>query len=73
MFWSIGFLAATRLASRAWKSVTNPDKPEHAAFQTRAPMLFGTEVIAVANAPALAKAILDCREHVKVRRHGSMR
>ncbi|MBP2233487.1 uncharacterized protein J2847_006826, partial [Azospirillum agricola] len=46
MFWSLGFLAAIRLAPRAWKSVTNPDKPEHAAFQVLDPMLFGTEAIA---------------------------
>jgi uncharacterized protein len=57
--WSIGYLAATRLASRAWKSVTNPDKPEHAAFQALDPMLFGTEAIAEADVHALVKAILD--------------
>jgi uncharacterized protein len=73
MFWSLGFLAATRLAPRAWKSVTNPEKPEHAAFQTLDPMLFGTEAIAEADVPAQAKAILDLREHFKVRRHRSMR
>ncbi|MBP2295246.1 YecA/YgfB family protein [Azospirillum rugosum] len=73
MFWSLGFLAATRLAPRAWKSVTNPDKPEHAAFQALDPMLFGTEAIAEAGVPAQAKAILDLREHFKVRRHRSMR
>lgn len=73
MFWSIGFLAATRLAPRAWKSVTNPDKPEHAAFQTLDPMLFGTEAIAEADVPAQAKAILDLREHFEVRRHRSIR
>lgn len=73
MFWSLGFLAATRLAPRAWKSVTNPDKPEHAAFQALDPMLFGTEAIAEADVPALATAILDLREHFKGRRHRSMR
>lgn len=73
MFWSLGFLAATRLAPRAWKSVTNPDKPEHAAFQALDPMLFGTEAITEADVPALAKAILDLREHFKVRRHRSIR
>ena len=73
MFWSLGFLAATRLAPRAWKSVTNPDKPEYAAFQTLDPMLFGTEPIAEADVPAQAKAILDLREHFKVRRHRSIR
>lgn len=73
MFWSLGFLAATRLAPRAWKSVTNPDKPEHAAFQVLDPMLFGTRAIAEADVPAQAKAILDLPEHFKVRRHRSMR
>lgn len=65
-------LAATRRAPRAWKSVTNPDKPEHAAVQTLNPMQLGTEPIADADVPAQAKAILDLREHFKVRCHRSM-
>lgn len=73
MFWSLGFLTATRLAPRAWKSVTDPDKPEHAAFKALDPLLFGTQAIAEVDVPALAKAILDLREHFKVRRHRSMR
>lgn len=73
IFWSLGFLVATRLAPRAWKSVTNPGKPEHAPFQALGPVLFGTAAIAEADVPAVAKAILELREHFKARRNRSMR
>ncbi len=53
--------------------MTDPDKPDHAAFQALDSMLFGTETIAEANVPALEKTILNLREHVKVRRHRSTR
>lgn len=73
MFWSLGFLAGTRLAPRSWKSVTNPDKPEHAPFQVLDPVLFGTAAIAEADMPAVARAILELREHFKARRYKSRR
>ncbi|WP_391346185.1 YecA family protein [Azospirillum sp. A23] len=73
IFWSLGFLMATRLAPRAWKSMANPDKPEHATFQALHPLLISTAPIADADVPALAKAILDLREHFKARRNRSMR
>lgn len=73
IFWSFGFLMATRLAPRAWKSMTNPDKPEHTTFQALHPLLIGTTPIIEANVPALAKGILDLREHFKARRNRSMR
>lgn len=73
IFWSFGFLMATRLAPRAWKSMTNPDKPEHAAFQALHPLLIGTTPIPEADVPAMAKGILDLREHFKARRNRSMR
>ncbi|HEY0834988.1 MAG TPA: YecA family protein [Azospirillum sp.] len=73
IFWSLGFLMATRLAPRAWKSMTNPDKPEHATFQALHPLLIGTTPIPEADVPAMAKGILDLREHFKARRNRSMR
>lgn len=73
MFWSLGFLAGTRLAPRSWKSVTDPDKPEHVPFQALEPVLFGTAAIAEANVPAVARGILDLREHFKARRYKSRR
>jgi uncharacterized protein len=73
IFWSLGFLVATQLAPRAWKSVTNSGKPEHAPFQALNPLLFGTAAIAEADVPAVAMAILDLREHFKACRDKSMR
>ena len=73
IFWSFGFLMATRLAPRAWKSMTNPDKPEHTTFQALHPLLIGTTSIIEADVPALAKGILDLREPFKARRNRSMR
>ena len=73
IFWSFGFLMATRLAPRAWKSMSNPDKPEHATFQSLHPLLIGTAPVAEADVPAMAKGILDLREHFKTRRNRSLR
>lgn len=73
IFWSLGFLTATRLAPRAWKTVSNLDKPEHATFQTLYPLLVGTTPITESDVPTMAKGILDLREHFKTRRNRSMR
>lgn len=71
--WSLGFLMATRLAPRAWKTVSNPDKPEHATFQALHPLLIGTAPVTEADVPAMAKGIIDLREYFKARRNRSMR
>ncbi|MBF0307118.1 MAG: hypothetical protein HQL40_06995 [Alphaproteobacteria bacterium] len=72
-FWTLGFLAGVKLASRAWRPVTDPGKPEYILFEPLDRVPSDPGPITEATAKLVDQSIIDIRAHFDVRRNKQKR